>query len=104
SRRGTGGGRPGGAQVRGDEPGAVRRTARRHAGRRSPALSRLWVPERGAYRDRRRADRDGVRRDAGAAARRAAPVTDLLLAGGRVLDPGQGIDALLDIGVTAGRV
>jgi len=31
-------------------------------------------------------------------------VTDLVLAGGRVLDPGQGIDAPLDIGVTAGRV
>jgi len=31
-------------------------------------------------------------------------VTDLVLAGGRVLDPGQGIDAPLDIGVTGGRV
>jgi len=31
-------------------------------------------------------------------------VTDLVLAGGRVLDPGQGIDGPLDIGVTAGQV
>ena len=31
-------------------------------------------------------------------------MTDLVLAGGRVLDPGQGIDAPLDIGVTGGRV
>jgi len=31
-------------------------------------------------------------------------VTDLALTGGRVLDPGRGIDARLDVGVTAGRV
>ena len=30
-------------------------------------------------------------------------MTDLALAGGRVLDPGRGIDGRLDIGVTAGR-
>ena len=30
-------------------------------------------------------------------------MTDLALAGGRVLDPGQGIDGLLDIGVTGGQ-
>src|SRR5262249_58877416 len=60
--------------------------------------------ERGAYRGRRRADRGGVRRDAGAPARRAACVTDLALVGGRVLDPGQGIDGQLDIAVTAGRI
>ena len=31
-------------------------------------------------------------------------MTDLALAGGRVLDPGRGIDGRLDIGVTAGRI
>jgi dihydroorotase len=31
-------------------------------------------------------------------------VTDLALSGGRVLDPGRGIDGRLDIGVTAGRL
>ena len=31
-------------------------------------------------------------------------MTDLALAGGRVLDPGRGIDDRLDVGVTAGRI
>src|SRR5262249_36977429 len=104
SRRGAGRGRPGDAEVRGDEPGPVRRTSCRVAAGGRPVLPRLWLLERRAHRGRRRADRGGVRRDAGAPARRAACVTDLALVGGRVLDPGQGIDSQLDIAVTAGRI
>src|SRR5262250_515692 len=74
SRRGAGRGRPGDAEVRGDEPGPVRRTSCRVAAGGRPVLPRLWLLERGAHRGRRRADRGGVRRDAGAPARRAACV------------------------------
>src|SRR5262249_37344754 len=82
---------------------AVRRTAGRPAVGGCPAVPRIGLPERGAHRDRCRANRGRVRRDVGAPARRAAPVTDLALTGGPGLAPGRAIDDRPCIGATAGR-
>src|SRR6266704_5577787 len=103
-RRGTGAGRPAVAQGRRDEPGTVRRAAQRHAARRRAALPRIRFPERRPYRAGHRADRGGIRRDAGPPAGEAAAVTDLALTGGRVVDPSRGIDDSLGVAVTGGRL
>src|SRR5206468_9230834 len=92
------------AQDRGDEPGTVRRTAQRHAARGRAPLPRIRFPERRPYRARRRANRGGLRRDAGPPAGCAAAVTDLAIVGGRVLDPARGVDDTLGIAVAGGRL
>src|SRR6185437_8184157 len=103
-RRGAGGGEHGVAQGRRDEPGAVGRAAQRDAARGCAALPRVRLPQRRSYRAGCRTDRGGLHRDPGAPPGRAAAVTDLVLAGGRVVDPARGIDGRLDVTVTGGRL
>src|SRR6185437_13287117 len=91
---------------------AERGPALRHAaGGRAP-VPRLRLPVRRAHRARRRADRDRAGPDPGpAAGRRAAAgrgrgtrVSQLVIAGGRIFDPGQGLDLTGDITVTDGVI
>src|SRR5450755_4777708 len=99
----AGGTRSGDAKVLAHPAGVVG-AAVRNAARGSSPVSRVWLPEHRAQRARCRADGSGTGRDAPAVAGRGAGVTGLAFTGGRLLDPGRGLDETADIGIDDGVI
>src|SRR4029077_18021237 len=83
---------------------AVARAALRDAQPWSSPVPRLGLLERGARRHGSGADRRRVRRHARAVAGRGAGLSGLDIAGGRVLDPGRGIDATATVSIPGGVI